>query len=233
MAVSTYAELQTAIANEIRVDDLTSRIPEFITRCEDRINRKLRIREMQTESEVTYAATATDRFIDVPTGYIEYLDLKIKTSTQERKDYRKMTYVPPDLIHRYASNLYYGYGYPYNTYSDEGYMHFTLRDKFELSRNVDEDHTVKIHYIKRWDIETDLTNWLLTNHHDVYLYGAVLQAEAYLQNDVRIGIWKEAYDEAIFELNEVADRGRDDGVLDPVEYNTQRYGRYFNILTGY
>lgn len=233
MAVSTYAELQTAVSNEIRRDDLTDRIPEFISRCESRLNRKLRLREMQVEVEVTYSASATDRFIDVPAGYIEYLDLKIKKATQERKDYQKMTYVAPDLIHRYSGQFYYGYGYPYNSYYDESYMHFTLRDKFELSREVNEDHDVKIHYIKRWDLETDNTNWLLTNHHDVYLYGSVLQAEAYTKNDERLQIWKIAFDEAMQELNEVAERGRDDAVLDPIEYNASRDGRYYNIITGY
>jgi hypothetical protein len=44
------------------------------------------------------------------------------------------------------------------------------------------------------------TNWLLEQHPDVYLYGSLIQAEAYIANDERIGLWKSAHDEALGDL---------------------------------
>jgi hypothetical protein len=49
MAISTYAELQTAAANWLGRADLTSRIPEFVALAEAKFNRTLRIRDMITK----------------------------------------------------------------------------------------------------------------------------------------------------------------------------------------
>ena len=42
MAITTYAELKTAIANWLNREDLTSVIPDFISLAEADFNRKLR-----------------------------------------------------------------------------------------------------------------------------------------------------------------------------------------------
>jgi hypothetical protein len=52
------------------------------------------------------------------------------------------------------------------------------------------------------------TNWLLTKHPDIYLWAALLAAEAYLVNDERLAVWKGALDEAIDELMQAGDRKR-------------------------
>ena len=52
MAVSTFAELKTAIANEASRSDLTSRIPEFVRRAEDRIAQRLRISNMEASASL-------------------------------------------------------------------------------------------------------------------------------------------------------------------------------------
>jgi len=47
MAITTYSELQTAIANWLERDDLTSRITEFISLAESRHRNDVRLRGMQ------------------------------------------------------------------------------------------------------------------------------------------------------------------------------------------
>ena len=49
MAIGTYDELKTAVANWLDRDDLTDRIPEFISLAEARFNRVLRLRSMETK----------------------------------------------------------------------------------------------------------------------------------------------------------------------------------------
>ena len=57
MAIGTYAELQTAVANWLDRDDLTDRIPEFIALAEAKMNRNLRISLMENVSTaITMAA---------------------------------------------------------------------------------------------------------------------------------------------------------------------------------
>ena len=46
MAISTKAELHTAVANWLNRSDLTDRIPEFISLAEAGFNRNLRVRDM-------------------------------------------------------------------------------------------------------------------------------------------------------------------------------------------
>ena len=46
MAIGTYAQLQTAVANWLDRSDLTDRIQEFIDLAAALINRNLRIRAM-------------------------------------------------------------------------------------------------------------------------------------------------------------------------------------------
>lgn len=44
-------------------------------------------------------------------------------------------------------------------------------------------------------------NWLLREHPDVYLYGALMQAAPYLRDDERIGVWGGFFAEAISSIN--------------------------------
>jgi hypothetical protein len=44
------------------------------------------------------------------------------------------------------------------------------------------------------------TNWILLNAPDIYLYGSLLEAEAFLQNDPRIQMWKQGFDMAVADL---------------------------------
>ena len=48
MALDTYANLKTSIANFLARDDLTSEIDDFIDLTEADFNRRLRIRDMET-----------------------------------------------------------------------------------------------------------------------------------------------------------------------------------------
>ncbi len=48
MALSTFSELKTEIANYVDRSDLTDQIPTFIKLAEARINRLLRVRIMES-----------------------------------------------------------------------------------------------------------------------------------------------------------------------------------------
>ncbi len=46
-----------------------------------------------------------------------------------------------------------------------------------------------------------LRNWLLINHPDAYLYGALMEAEPYMKNDQRIATWAQGLSAAIDAIN--------------------------------
>ena len=61
MAINTYSTLQTAVANWLDRNDLTDRIPEFISLAEATFNRTLRLRAMETTvSDTTPSGSKED-----------------------------------------------------------------------------------------------------------------------------------------------------------------------------
>ena len=56
--------------------------------------------------------------------------------------------------------------------------------------------------------DTNPSNWLLERRADIYVYAALLQAEAHIVNDERLSLWKAALDEALADLNADGNRQR-------------------------
>jgi len=85
----------------------------------------------------------------------------------------------------------------------------TTLDLFPTPTAISTD-VVKIRYQQTIPAlsEATATNWLLTQHPDIYLYSLLLQAEAWIVNDERLGIWKTALDEALAELTNLSNRQR-------------------------
>ena len=68
MALGTYADLQTAIAAWVNRTDLTAVIPDFVTLAEERMNRHLRVRQMEVAMPLT---TIVDNLITPPAGTVD------------------------------------------------------------------------------------------------------------------------------------------------------------------
>jgi hypothetical protein len=211
-----YTELQTEIANILDRDDLSSDITSFITRCENRLNRKLRLMQMNTLTEQTLSAGTRED--DFPSGLLELINILIKPSSSDDTGYTQPIYVAPEFLFKY--------------YSDTSTpTYYTVRDGIELNCEVSSNHTIRYFYIKKWDIATDTTNWLLTNYEDAYIYGSLLQAEAFLKNDERIILWKSLFDETMKELNELDHRSQDDAILETDVYELCSNRDTYSIIT--
>ena len=81
MAISTKAELHTAVANWLNRSDLTSRIPEFIELAEAGFNRNLRTRQMLSRSTTTTSA----QYISLPSDFLELLNIEITSTTPPKR----------------------------------------------------------------------------------------------------------------------------------------------------
>ena len=183
MSISTYDELQTAVANWLDRSDLTARIPEFISLAEARFLRK--VRHWQMEKRATTPTVAGTKEIAVPSDYVEMRNLKINTSVVD-----VLEFLPPSVFYWRNSEQ----GVP-KYYTVQG-------DQLILYPTPDSEYTLEMGYYAFPTLADDnTTNWLLTSYPDIYLYASLLQAEAYIINDKRIGIWKAALDEALKELD--------------------------------
>ena len=197
MAISNYSELQTAVANWLDRDDLAARIPEFIALCEARFNRSLRIRAMETLdiSVDTVSGTST---VALPTGYVQMRDISLITSP-----ITQLQYLTPEIMNRLNAGSFTGKPETYTI----------IANNILFGPTPDSAYDISMLYYKTFDPLTALapTNWVITNAPDVYLYGALLEAEPFLMNDQRVQLWATALTQSITTLQEQDNKDRHSG----------------------
>ena len=89
MALSTYTELKTSIANWLNRSDLTTEIgDDFIKLVEAEYNSKLRIKPMLTSDS---SFSITGETVAVPTGFLQVRDFYIVQGATKYS----LTYMPP------------------------------------------------------------------------------------------------------------------------------------------
>jgi hypothetical protein len=186
MALANYSDLQTAVTNWLDRSDLSSRIPEFITLAEDTLNRRLRIRAMETRA----TASISEEYISLPTGFLEMRNFQLNTNPKQT-----LRFVTPEYIDTFWTGSTTGQPVVYTFIGGE----------IQLAPSPDGSYTAEMDYYLKWDIATDTTNWLLTNAPSAYLYGSLLQAEPFLKNDKRIQVWREMFERSLADI-EMADK---------------------------
>ena len=196
MAISTYSELQTAVANWLDRDDLTDRIPEFIALAEARFNRVLRLRSM--EAKYTADTVAGQRNLAVPTSYIQMRNFQVNTSPLTT-----LSYVTPEIYDR----LWGG------STSGTPKFYTILANEVSFGPIPGSVMEVEMLFYKKFDNLTTLspTNTLLTDSPDLYLYGAMLEAEPFIMNDERVPLWAAALDRAVSDMQEQDNKDRHSG----------------------
>jgi hypothetical protein len=85
--------------------------------------------------------------------------------------------------------------------------------QFRISPTPDATYTAELIYFAKLTklSSTVASNWLLTSSPDIYLYGSLLQAAPYLQDDARIQTWATLYERALNDLRTADDRGATSG----------------------
>jgi len=196
MAISNYGELKTAVKNWMDRDDLTASIPEFIALAEARFNRVLRIRAM--ESKQTASTVAGQQNLALPTNYIQMRNVQMNTSPVT-----PMQYVTPEIFDR----LYGG------SVTGTPKFYTIIANELQLGPTPDTVQTIEMLFYKKFDsLSADGdTNWVLTNAPDVYLYGALLEAEPFIMNDSRVQLWATAFQTAIGDIQEQDNKDRHSG----------------------
>jgi len=194
--VGTYAQLQTEIANWLDRTDLTATIPTFIELAEANFNRVIRQPDMITKDD---SFSISGRYTTLPTDTLEIVRIVLDLTPVVVLEY--MT--PEELSERRVSLT--GGGKPYYFTTVGG-----STNQLEVLRSPDSTYTASIIYYTRIAALTDsaTTNWLLTNHPDIYLFGALVEAEPYLKNDDRMPMWTSRLDKALNDLRLQGQRER-------------------------
>jgi len=189
-----YTSLKTELADFLARADLTSKVDTFIDFGEAWLNRELRLRAMQVAGDLTIDAQS----IALPTGYLEARRLYLDTSPK-----RVLEYFPPeDFYHIYAGSET---GKP-QLFTIEG-------DNILFAPSPDTTYTGKFLYYKPFTAldDTNTTNWLLTNHPDLYLAACIIAAEVFIMNDARVAMWRTFAIDTVKQLNDQDCKGEHSG----------------------
>ena len=193
MAITTYAELQTSIANWLNRDDLTTVIPDFISLTEASINRDLRHYKMINRVD----ATLDSRYVQMPADWIETVRFGITSGTTYR-----IELISRDDMLEYRQNN--------NDTSGIPRFYANIGDTIEVFPTPDADYQMQLQYYAKTPAlsSSNASNWLLTTAPDIYLYGSLIQAAPYLNDDVRTQTWAALYSSAMQSLQKASDDTR-------------------------
>lgn len=160
MSITTYTELQTAVANWLSRDDLTALIPDFITLTEAKFNRTFRTRNMEAITSLTPASG----ICALPSDFLQFRRVYIDGS-----DPYELEYLTPENFYLKYPQL--------TTWSISPSRYFTIQGSNLYLSDTTTTNSVKVLYYQSIPaLASNSTNWLLTNHPDIYLYGTLAEA---------------------------------------------------------
>ena len=212
MGIGNYTELQAAVTGWLHRSDLTTRAKEFIALAESRLNRLLRLRVMESSEPMT--ATVGSRLIALPAGFVEPLALWLEQASGRS-----------ELRFFEASAL------PVTQSAGEPDFWTIDGTNIAFERPADQAYSVTLRMLKAFALsDAQPTNWLLTNHPDLYLYGALIESAPYIRDDNRTAFWQERFDRALAEVQAKESRSRSLATLSTDAAMTGRIPNTF--LTG-
>ena len=196
MAITTYAELQTATANWLDRTDLTSRIPEFIELAEANFNRVIRQPDMVAKDD---SFSIAGRYTTLPTDTLEIIRIVVDLTPVIVLEYL----TPEEISERRIVMSSTGKPYYFTTIGG-------ATNQLEVLPSPDSTYTSSIVYYTRIAALSDgaTSNWLLAAHPDIYLFGTLVEAEPYLKNDERMPMWTTRLDKALNALGLQGQRER-------------------------
>ena len=184
MAITTYSELKTAVANWLHRDDLTALVPDFIALGEAKIYRDLRISAMET----ALSGTISSGGVALPSGYLELKSAYIDGSPTQR------------LQRKDAGWLY--TAYPDRSSSGKPVYIAREASGFIFGPYPDSAYTIKGVYYKRLDALSDsnTTNWFIENAVDLLMAAALVEGSDYASDDAGMAKWTARYTQMVLEI---------------------------------
>lgn len=190
--ISTYDELKAAIGRWLHRTDMTVVAEDLISLFEARANRNIRVRQMETN----LSQSITAQTVVLPADWLEFIGqptLGGKPQSFVTRDQFKML---DGLVPVFEQGYFSIFG-------------SNLRLNVDVSAGVtlDFDYYAKIPALSA----AVQTNWLITDAPDVYLYGALLEAAPYLNNDPRIATWQGLLTAGMMDLQTTSDTAKFSG----------------------
>jgi len=192
MAITTYSELQAAIADWLLRDDLTAVIPSFVDLAEAKFNR--RIRDYRMVKRAT--ADVSEGYFAVPGSWLQNIRMQLNTTPITTLEFVTADQIAEEQV------VFSGAGRP---------KFFSMvAGEFQVIPSPDTTYEAELTYYSKIPALSDsnTSNWLLSAAPDIYLYGALMEAAPYLDDDARVQTWGGLLEQSLEAIKIENDRSR-------------------------
>ena len=183
MALDSYTALQASVANWLDRSDLTSVVPDLILLAEKSLNRTLRTRRMIQRSN----ATVDSEYSSLPSTFLQMKAISVQGS-----------FTTP-LVYKTAQQID-AQAEQYQT-AAKPQFYTIIEDYFQVQPVPDKAYTVEmIWYEEIPSLASNSSNHVLAHSPDLYLYGSLVAAQPFLNEDERLPTWQGLYNQALAEV---------------------------------
>lgn len=206
MALANYTDLQAAALDWMKRAGQTGQTADWVALAEARLNRELGA----VETDTTLTGVAASRRIDISAvSMVQPIALYLAESGRDE------VWINPK-----ADGTF-----PYLTTSGRPTAWAIDGTNIDFDRPLDAAYPFRLRYRQKFNLATSATNWLLTNHPDVYLAAVLMWGAGYNYDWNNGSVWKQTLDEGIPSVrNQIAQKKRAALTVDPGLTSRSRYG---------
>jgi hypothetical protein len=195
MTLQTYSDLTAAIGNWLQRSDLAALLPNFVQLFEACANRRLRVRQQ----EATAALTPAGGVVALPADYLAWRRL-----TWTGNPRQELGYVEPSWLQAAYPDL--PADIPRVFTIEGGNIKTMPLDPGNIALEL-------VYFQQIPSLAANSTNWLMSQHPDLYLFGALTEAQAYTVNAETAALWKARRDELFDEIEKLSNKSRGAGAV--------------------
>lgn len=223
--ITNLATLETAVSDWLwRTGDpvLAGRADAFVDLFERGFKRDQRLPEMQT----IFTTTITSGVVSLSPGFLELIRVQI-TGEPNGVPNQILEYVTPDTAALMEARQSPDGG-PARHYTIlANNLYITPRQQAPIGATLE----ISMYVFNQLYLAPQGINWLISAHPDVYLFGTLLQAAAFIDDDGMIARWETAYNQVAESLQASGRRKKTSGSPLTVRASTgfiggHRYARY-------
>lgn len=173
MALANFSDLKSSVTRWLARTDLAGDAEDFILLGEATLNREL----PAVETEATLTGTVSSREIDISSLSI----------VEPRNLFLKRAGIGDILLTQKADGTF-----PYSDTNAQPRFWSIDGTKIKFDCPLDEAYSFRFEYQERFALsDASPTNWLLTNHPDVYLSAVLIWGGIFTRNDARAATFAE------------------------------------------